>query len=348
MRFAVLGFDRGRHSVKACLIHGDEEHNLITPSVAVPEPRGADPEGEAYERITVLGRPYLVGSRALASSPDAVFRTTGSKTTGDAGKEFLLSFMGVLAWASAHVDLQKVPLMVVTSAPDSEYDHAMMDLKEILTDCHQFQTGDGRYHRVDVTRDQVKVMRESTAPLMAQVLRMDGEQTGSPLMWTVQWRPGDARAVETRALVVGIGFRDWNVATALKGKRLESRSGVRGVSEIYAALWDTLRGPEIRATLRNRAEVDQILNGDHPIWTHRDPDQLHRVIRKVIAEQGQSLLTEAMQWAGSPEEYHAVLAAGGGALMLEDLITKAFPKAIFAKQGDSARGLAYSGVRLVR
>lgn len=347
MRTAVLGFDRGRHSVKAHLIINGQEFTYCAPSLAVPEPPGADPEGDQRERLIINGRPYLVGNRAQATSPDALFRTVGSKTEGQAGEEFRLSVMAALSWFSSEVDIEHCPLLVVTSAPDSEYDRAKVGLKETLTDSFQFQTGN-RFVRVDIPRDQIMVARESLAPFWAQTFNVTGDRTDSPLLWAVSGRPGQMEAIEARALTVGIGFRDWNVAITGGGVRSSSLSGVRGVSEIYAALWDVITGPEVRYNLKNRTELDQILSGHHPIWSNRDPAHLDALLKRTVKQKGESLLADIIQWAGSPDEYHAILAAGGGCLMLRDLVQTVFPKAAFATQKDSAKGLAYAGMRSLK
>lgn len=351
MSFAVIGNDRGRFAVKGHLIVNGQEFAYLTPSVVVPEPPGADPDGDPLERIVYRGTAYLVGNRALTSSPDAIFRTTGSKTQGQAALEFQVSFCALLAWAATKAPIQDMPVLVVTSAPDSEYDTALPGLKEILTDSFRFFDGAGRFYQVDVPAHRVLVARESMAPFWGQTMTPEGgyrTPESNPLMWTVGGRPGHEEAIHARALSMGMGFRDSFVAITEGGRRLESRSIMRGVSEIYAALWDTVTGPEIRFPLKHRADVDKILTGRHPIWSHRDAAMLEQTLQRVIKQKGSALLSEALQWAGDGESYHTILATGGGSLLLRELVTAAFPKALFAAQGDSARGLAYAGVKSLR
>lgn len=362
-RRAVLGLDRGRHSMKLHLVVNDPgalrkppenseaqyfEFSHVAPSLAVPEPQGADQEGDPQEKVIIEGRHWLVGNRALSTSPDALFRTVGSKTEGAAADEFFASVCAALAWADSKVDIQSLPVVIVSSAPDSEYDRALPGLKEILTDSFQFQTAYGRPIRVDVPAERVMVARESMAPFWAHTTGPDGEYLpydDNPLQWVIAGRPDQEDAYPARTLVVGVGFRDFSVADTEGGKRLASRSGPRGVSEIYGAVWDLITGPSVGYNLKSRAEVDKVLSGRHPIWAHRDPVKLDAAIQQVIQQKGAALLAEAVQWAGEPESYHTVLAAGGGCLMLKRLVEAAFPKVRFAAQTDSARGLAYAGVR---
>lgn len=349
MPTAILGFDRGRHSTKAHLIVDGSERSYVAPSLAVPEPQGADPEGDPTERITIMGRTYLVGRRALATSPDALFRTVGSKTQGQAQTEFQLSFMAVLAWAAQFVDLNSHSLYVVTSAPDSEYERATPGLKEALTDSFQFTNGDGRFIGADITPDRIQVARESIAPFWAHSLTIDGRPMDrSCYLWQQVGFGDEAEAVPARVLTMGIGFRDSNVCVTDGGRRIESRSIMRGVSEVYASLFDAI-SLQLGYSLRGRAEVDQILTGRrHPIWSHRHPNDVQRAILEVVHSKGAALLAEAAQWAGRPDDFHAVLAAGGGSLLLKDLVRSTFGNVAFAAQADSAKGLAYAGAMKLR
>lgn len=371
MEHVVLADDFGRYSVKVALLIDGQELTHTFPSLAVPAPFGADPDGDPLERITYNGRTWLTGRRALSESPDALWRTSGSKTEGQALEELRIKFMASLAWAAEKVDIEGCALSVVTSAPDSEYDRALPGLKEALGGTFEFSIGSGimtpRAQRlaalggvlpkpqqrftVNVDAGRVSVARESVAPFWAQIWDARGEylpQEQNQLMWTIGGRPPNRQAFPARVLVVGLGFRDFNLAILEGGRRLDSRSGRRGVEEVYASIWEAVTGPDLGISLRSRAEIDSLLEGSHPAWTHRDPDKLEAILQRTIHQKGSSLLAEAVQWAGNVEDYHLVLAAGGGCLLLKDLAQATFPKAKFAAQIDSARGLAYAGVRNLR
>lgn len=368
MQPVVLGFDRGRHSTKAVLIVDGKRHETVMPSLVAPEPAGLDNDGDPAERIFSDGRWWLVGNRALAQAPDALYRVSGSKTAGTAAVELAVQFCSILAWAATVADVEYRPLVVVTSAPDSEWERAKGELRYALSGTFQFRIGAPVVIRrtalhgqatgtrpsavdflaVDVSPDRVVVARESLAPFWAHIMDLSGQfwaAERNPLMWAVGGRPGHQEAYPAKVLVIGLGFRDWNVAICDGGKRLDSRSGVRGIVEVYDALWREITGPRVGYSLKNRAELEQVLSGRHPLWTRRDPDQLEALIQDVIAKKGASILDEAAEWAGNPESYHHILACGGGALMLKKLIEQRFGSVTVAEQIDSARGLAYAGMK---
>lgn len=346
---AVIGVERGRHGCKAALLVGGELHEYWAPSVAAAPSATAEDEGDPLEKLVLDGRTWLVGNRALAQSGDGLFRIVGDKTDSDSGAEFKASIAAVLAWANSVVDLEKTAIHILTSAPDSEWGRTKDALKAALIGRWDFAVGaergwpNGQTRRnLYLTVTAARVAKESVVPLYAHIFDHEGyELAGNPF-------------ADARTLCIGIGFRDWNVAATEGGSILRSKSGRRGVAEIYQALWDPLT--DIYPSLSKMADVDDIMKGyrdstsrHHPIWTRRDPEKVEQAMDQVIMEKGAAILDEAIQFAGDPETYHRVLVAGGGGLLLQDLVRQRFGAAAsFAAVGDGARGLAYRGARWVR
>lgn len=348
---AVIGVERGRHGCKAALLVGGQLHEYWAPSVAAAPSATAEDEGDPLEKLILDGRTWLVGNRALAQSGDGLFRIVGDKTAtdSDSGAEFKASIAAVLAWASSVVDLENTPLHILTSAPDSEWSRTKDPLKAALIGRWDFAVGaergwpNGQTRRnLYLTVADARVAKESVVPLYAHIFDAEGyEVAGNPF-------------TDARTLCIGVGFRDWNVAATEGGAILRSKSGRRGVAEIYVALWDPLY--DIYPALSKLADVDDIMQGyrdptrrSHPVWSHRDPEKVAQAIDAVVMEKGASILDEALQFAGDPETYHRVLVSGGGCLLLQDLVRQRFGSGVsFAAVGDGARGLAYRGARWVR
>jgi hypothetical protein len=268
--------------------------------------------------------------------------------------------MSCLAWAATKAPIDKLPIRVVTSHPDSEYEDDKDAIREMFSGTIQFSIGspvalasgeEGRLFSFEIPPAQVSVVRESIAPWYSQVMKATGEFK-APQETPFLGRVGMGPVV---TLTIGLGFRDGNMAVMQNAKRIRSQSWIKGIENVYKALYDAIRSKPIGYKLKGMTEVEHILRDtSHPIFLHRSPDQVWMVINDVIRERGSALLEEAFMWAGNPEEFHYVLATGGGCQMLQSVVKAHFQAAdknkrlFFTEQTDGARGLAYLGMYAAR